>query len=125
MRILKTRSFKKWATRESLTDKHIAKAVAEMEQGLVDAELGGGLVKKRIAMGSRGKRAGARTIIAYQRHDKAFFVYGFKKNEKSNLDVTELVSLKQLGELLLNFSEAKLKSALVVGELYEVGHEKE
>lgn len=86
MRIYKTRSFDKWAAKEGLADPVLAAAVAEMEAGLIDAELGGQVVKKRVSLAGGGKRGGARMLLAYRLGDRAFFVYGFAKNERDNID---------------------------------------
>lgn len=79
MRIFQTRWFARWAVSEGLLEQVLRIAVSEMERGLIDAQLGGHVVKKRIAIGGRGKRGGVRTILAFQSKDKAFFMYGFFK----------------------------------------------
>lgn len=71
----KTRHFTRWLRKTELTDESLCKAVCEMERGLVDADLGGGVVKKRVAPPGRGKRGGARTLLATNRGDRWFFVY--------------------------------------------------
>ena len=85
MRIYKTRLFAKWARKEGLFDGFLSQAIQEMEAGLIDADLGGGVYKKRIALPGRGKRGGARTIIAYRTNQVAFFIFGYSKNKKDNL----------------------------------------
>jgi hypothetical protein len=80
MRIFKTRWFHRWAAKEGLSDPALAAAARELEQGLGDA-MGGFVYKKRIALPGRGKRGGARTLIAYRRGQAVFFMYGFPKNE--------------------------------------------
>lgn len=73
-----------------LSDRGLCEAVSEMEYGLIDADLGGQVVKKRVALQGRGKRAGARTIIATNRGNRWFFLFGFNKNERANIDDGEL-----------------------------------
>jgi hypothetical protein len=124
MRIYKTRSFDKWAAKEGLADPVLAAAVAEMEAGLIDAELGGQVVKKRVSLAGRGKRGGARTVLAYRQGDRAFFVYGFAKNERENIDAKELKALKQLAALMLGWSDTELAHALHEGALIEVSYDK-
>jgi hypothetical protein len=85
MRIFKNKAFTKWAEKEGLNDDALQIAVDEMERGLIDADLGGHLVKKRVAVGGRGKRGGVRTLLAYKSGDKAFFMYGFAKNARANV----------------------------------------
>ena len=123
MRIYKTRSFDKWATKEGLGESVLAEAVAEMEAGLIDAELGGQVVKKRVSLVGRGKRGGARTLVAYRKGDRAFFVYGFAKNERDNIDAKELRALKQLAAIQLGWTEAQLAHALHESILIEVKHD--
>lgn len=91
----------------------------ELERGLADA-LGGHVYKKRVALAGRGKRGGARTLIAFRRNDKAFFMYGYPKNERANIPDAELAALKRLARELLDFGEPELTRAVGAGELIEV-----
>lgn len=103
-----------------LTDKSLYKAVTEMILGLVDADLGGHIVKKRIALPSQGKRGGTRTIVATQLSDRWFFLYGFSKNERSNIDKDELQALQETAKMFLAFDDQQLATALTAGEIEEV-----
>ncbi|WP_230413517.1 type II toxin-antitoxin system RelE/ParE family toxin [Zooshikella ganghwensis] len=76
MRIFKAKHFNKWARKEGLKDEALKKAVTEIEQGLVDADLGGNVFKKRVPIAGKGKSGGLRTLLAYKVDDKAFFIYG-------------------------------------------------
>ncbi|MCU7919579.1 MAG: type II toxin-antitoxin system RelE/ParE family toxin [Candidatus Thiodiazotropha sp. (ex Epidulcina cf. delphinae)] len=120
MRIFKNKAFSKWAAKEGLGDDVLQTAVNDMERGLIDADLGGHVVKKRVALASRGKSGGARTLIAYKVGDKAFFVYGFAKNAKANIKAKELEGLKAYAAILLNYSEKELGKAVKAGVLNEV-----
>lgn len=120
MRIFKNRAFSKWATRQGLKDKTLLVAVAEIERGLVDADLGGHVIKKRVALGGRGKSSGVRTLLVYQLGRKAFFVYGFAKNTRANISADELRALKHLANELLGYSDKLLKQAMEYGELIEI-----
>ena len=120
MRIFKTRWFNKWAAREGLRDAVLQAAVKEMEDGLIDAELGGHVMKKREAMPGRGKRGGMRTLVVYQQADKAFFVYGFAKSERANIGNRQLRALKLLADRLLGYNKATMAKAMNAGELLEV-----
>ena len=91
-----------------------------MNQGLVDAHLGGHVVKKRVALPGRGKRGGGRTLLAFKQGDKAFFVYGFAKNERANISAKELRALKLLAKELLNYPAGSLTTAINAGELIEI-----
>ena len=120
MRVFKTHRFAKWAAAEKLTDTVLAGAVVETVQGLVDAELGGPVVKKRIALGGKGKRGGIRTLLAFKQGDKAFFVYGFAKSERADVSAKELRALKLLARELLSYTKPALAKAVKAGELIEV-----
>ena len=124
MRVIKTKEFKKWSANEKLSDKNLAKAISEIEGGLIDANLGGGLIKKRVAIGASGKSGGARTIIAYKKGEKAFFLYGFKKNEMSNIDDSELKVLRRFGEVLMSRNDTEINLSIKINQLYEVEYEK-
>ena len=91
-----------------------------MESGLIDAALGGQVVKKRVALPGRGKRGGARTLVALKQRDKAFFIYGFAKNERANISTAELKALKLLAKELLNYMPAEVAKATRAGELMEI-----
>src|SRR3990170_38177 len=119
MRIFKTKWFHRWAAREGLTEAVLRVAAVELEQGLGDA-LGGYVYKKRIALPGRGRRGGARTLIAHRGGHAVFFMYGFPKNERANIDSDELKALRLLARALLGYSEQGLARAVEAGELIEV-----
>ena len=120
MRIFKTKSVNQWAIKENITDSELLQAIREIEQGLIDADLGGNVYKKRVSYQGRGKRSGARTFIAFKVKDKAFFIYGFAKNQQDNVNQRELKALKKLAKELLRYDNEKLSNAMAVGELIEV-----
>jgi len=105
-----------------VTDIALRRAVSEMAQGLIDADLGGNLLKKRVALPGRGKRGGARTIVATRRAARWIFLYGFERNERSNIDSDELKVLQEIAEDLLGWDEQQLRAATAAGELVEIGH---
>ena len=101
-------------------DASLEAAVQEMGTGLIDASLGGHLYKKRVALHGRGKRGGARTIVATRYEGTWFFLFGFNKNERSTLSAKEAKALQLLAEHLLSLSEDKRASAAEAGALQEV-----
>lgn len=125
MRIFKTSLFAKWARKQRLSDEHLAEAVNEMEQGLFDAMLGNHIYKKRVALCGRGKRAGARTILVFQTGEKAFFIYGYAKNKKSDISAEELEITKKFATELLGYHEIQLKRLIAREKLFEVNYEKQ
>lgn len=98
-------------------------AVSEMEAGLIGANLGGNLFKKRVAPEGRGKRGGARTIVATNLSNRWFFLYGFGKNDRDNIEDDELRTLKELAKVFLQFGNAELADAVSAGDLIEVLYE--
>jgi hypothetical protein len=119
-RVLKTRQFQRWARETRLTDEVLLNAVSEMEQGLLDADLGGGIVKKRVGLAGRGKRGSARVLLATDR-SRWFFVYGFRKNERSNISWRELDALRELAIDLLALSESQIDDQTKGGAFSEIG----
>ena len=120
MRVFKNKVFNKWAAKEGLNDAALLAAIDEIERGLIDADLGGQVLKKRVAISGRGKSGGVRTLLAYKVGDKAFFVYGFAKNARANISSEELKALKHLAKELLSYSDKALAEAIKHGVLIEV-----
>ena len=119
-RVFRTRTFTRSMRKSGLTDKALSDAVDEMARGLVDADLGGHVVKKRVALPGKGKSGGARTIVATKLADRWFFLFGFNKNERANIDKDELKALQEVAQELLGFDDQQLEAALAAGELVEV-----
>jgi len=120
MRVFKTKWFARWANDDGVSDAALLSAVEEMSRGLIDANLGGHVFKKRVGINGRGKRAGLRTLLAFRVGERAFFVFGFAKNERANVSDKALVALKLLGSQLLAYDTRTLTQALRAGELHEV-----
>lgn len=95
-------------------------AVREIERGLVDAKLGGFLLKKRISKGRKGKSGGLRTIIAYHQEHRLVFLFGFAKRDRDNIDQTEKRALLDLGNAYMAMTEKDLSEAIRTGTLLEV-----
>jgi hypothetical protein len=120
MKVFKIKAFSKWAKGERITDRELKKAVTEMQAGLVDANLGSGVYKKRIAVNSRGKSAGARTLVAFKTGTHIFFIFGFLKNEQDNIDKKELKGLKEFASSLFDLNDDQIASLIKNGSLFEV-----
>ena len=122
-RVFKTRYFSRWLRKTLLSDAALCRAVAEMEQGLIDADLGGGLVKKRVPLPGRGKSGGARTLVATNKAGRWIFVFGFEKNERDNIEDAELAALQNIAADLLKLDAKDLYAAVASGVLQEICHE--
>lgn len=120
MKIYKNRTFDRWARKEGLNNLSLCNAVNQMAAGLYDADLGGGLFKKRIAKPGKGKSGGFRTLVATNNEDRWFFIFGFSKNERSNIDKDEEEALKMLSKQLLAYTHDELEQAKNSNALIEV-----
>jgi hypothetical protein len=120
VRIYKTRIFARFACKVKLDDTALAGAVADIERGLISADLGGGVIKQRIARPGGGKSGGFRTIILFRTEIRAVFVYGFEKNAKDNIDAAELAAFRRLVSQLLARDDGEIETALEAGALIEV-----
>lgn len=120
MKIYKHRNFASWAKTEGLTDSRLRESIAEMNDGLFDANLGSGLYKKRIAVEGKGKSGGFRTLLAFCKKDKAFFIYGFKKNQRDNVLSHEKEIYKNLAKEYLNLKQTFLNKMIKAKILIEV-----
>jgi hypothetical protein len=124
-KVFRTRTFTRWMLKADLSDSMLCKAVSEMKNGLIDADLGGYVLKKRVALPGpgRGKRGGARTIVATSLGNRWFFLYGFGKNERANIDKSELRLFQEMAAELLGLDDRQIAVALSAGEIEEVCHD--
>lgn len=125
-RIFATKTFRRWQKKTGLPDKSLIHAIDEIERGNHDGDLGSYLIKKRIPLPGGGKRGGIRTIIVNKckdkdrRGDNWFFLYGFEKSEKENIDKKEEKALKMLADDYVRYKNAEIKKALSEKELKEI-----
>ena len=122
-RVFMTKTFGRWLRKTTLAEQDLCEAVAQIAAGLVDAKLGGCVFKKRIAASGRGKRGSARVLIGTNLGGRWFFLYGFEKNERSNVDARELGALQKLAGVLLKLDASRLSIELECGNLQEICHE--
>lgn len=119
-RIFETKWFDRYARKHGLTDPDLCHAVDEIERGLVDADLGGAVLKKRLARANEGKSGGHRSIVVFRQGDRAIFVFGFEKSDRDNLKTDELRAYKKLAKHYLEFDDEGIKTALKAKALHEV-----
>lgn len=120
MRIFKRKEFARWQGKENLPDALLCLAVKEMEEGLIDADLGGGLYKKRVARPGGGKRGGYRMLLSVRISSRYVFLHGFPKSGKANITGDERRALQFAGKVFLELSGRALSKALHSGVLMEV-----
>lgn len=127
VRIFSRQEFLKWASRERLSDEILKEAAVEAFSGHFEADLGGYLFKKRIARTAGGKSGGYRTILGFRRTNgsRIFFLYGFAKNERSEIYPRELKALRLLAKQLVDITDEQIEILERNGSLKELGrHDK-
>lgn len=95
-------------------------AIRNANRGLIDADLRGGVIKQRVARKGEGKSGGFRTLILFKVGELAFFVHGFAKNDRANIEVDELLAFKKLAAIVLAYRKEELARAVISGTLVEV-----
>ena len=120
MRVFVTKVFARFARKERLDNGRLCEAIKRAERGAIDADLGGHLIKQRVARPGGGRSGGTRTVIAYRAEQRSVFLYGFAKNERDNIDDRELADLKKLAWHYLGYSDAQIATALICSELTEI-----
>jgi hypothetical protein len=110
----------RFATKAGIADALLCAAIRNAEQGLIAANLGGGVIKQRVGRAGQGKSSGFRMLIVYRTGTRAFFVHSFAKNEKDNIDTGELAALKKLASQLLALDDEAIARVVASGTLTEV-----
>ena len=120
VRVLKDLEFEDWAAEYKVTDAMLCDAAKEIEAGLVDARLGGFLLKKRVAAPGRGKRGSYRTIVGHRQGDRLIFVHGFAKNETDNITKKEKEALRKLCDVYMLADDKKLAEMIEMKQMLEI-----
>jgi hypothetical protein len=120
VQVFKTKEFIRFARGEGITDARLCEAADRAERGLVDADLGGGLIKQRVARPGQGRRGGYRILMAFRARHRTVFVYGFAKNERDNIGPDELEFWQRVATAFLRMDDARLKQMIEQQELKEV-----
>jgi len=124
VRVFKAKLFSKFATRERITDASLVEAIDRAVRGLIDADLGGGIIKQRVARPGQGRSGGYRTLIAYRSGEFAVFLFGFAKSDRANIDAEELETLHAIASQWLG-DPGKIATDAATGTLIEVKHDDE
>jgi hypothetical protein len=115
-----TKSFARFVAKEAIREDVLCEAITRASTGLIDADLGGGVIKQRLAREGQGKSGGFRTIILYRAGALAFFAYGFAKNERDNISPKELRAFRKLAGQMLQMNEKALIAAMRNGTITEI-----
>ena len=119
-RIYKNRWFAKFASREGISDATLVEAIEQANRGLLDADLGGGLIKQRVAREGGGKSGGYRTLVFFRHEERAIFAFGFAKSDKANLSAAELKVYKKAAKIVLALTQAQIDIEVGAERLFEV-----
>jgi hypothetical protein len=125
VRIYKTKWVGRFVRREMIRDSELAEAVRRAVRGLADADLGGGIIKQRVARAGQGRSGGYRMLLAYRAGHRAVFLYGFAKNERENIEDDELQTLRDIGAAWLAADAQRMARAIKENALQEVHDDEE
>jgi hypothetical protein len=123
--VYKTKTFARFAKHARITNADLWHSALLANQGSIDADLGGGVIKQRIARPGEGKSGGSRTIVAFRKADRAVYVFGFAKKDMDNMDIRQLKLLRILARTVLGYNADQLKQQMKAGELFFVEAPKE
>lgn len=120
VQVYKTKGFARFARRQRMEDATLCDAVSRAEQGLIDADLGGGVIKQRVPRPGQGRSGGYRTIVFYLMGARAVFVDGFAKSSQDNIDNDDLERLRKLATEFLSYSAEQVGKLVKDGAWIEV-----
>ncbi len=123
--VYKNKPFARFAKKAKITDPDLWKAALQANEGIVDANLGGGVIKQRIARPGEGKSGGSRTIILFRKDDRAVYVFGFEKKDMANISADDLVAFRQYAVKYLGYTAAEMLRLVENGTLYQVNASEE
>lgn len=123
MKVYKTKGFAKFTRKKKINDSLLCEAVKRAERGLIDADLGNGLIKQRIPRPNEGRSGGYRAFIAYQVGDLTVFIYGFAKNEQDNINDAELEELHKIVGSTIRLDDDKIAQLVELEEWIEVKYD--
>jgi hypothetical protein len=120
LRVFVTKAFRRFQRKEQIADAALCEAIARAEQGLIDADLGSGLIKQRVARKGQGRSGGFRTLIAYKTAVRSVFLFGFAKSERDNISAEDKRELVETGSLLMRLDPKGITALLEAGEVWEI-----
>lgn len=88
--------------------------------GMIDADLGGGVIKLRIARKGEGKSGGSRAIVLFRSNVRAVYAYGFEKKDLENTTSRDLEAFRELARVVLAYDNAELARQTAAGSLIEI-----
>lgn len=118
--VYKTRAFGRFARKARINDAELWATACAVNDGHIDADLGGGVIKQRISRAGQGKSGGSRSIILFRFKGRAVFVYGFEKKDRANIDAKELEAFRDLANVILGYSDVEIGQRVADGALIEI-----
>jgi hypothetical protein len=118
--VYKNKAFARFAKKARITDSDLWKAAQLADKGVIDADLGGGVIKQRIARAGEGKSGGSRSIVLFRRGDRAVYVYGFEKKDLANIKPDELEAFRELAKVILGYNKVEIENMVKLGALFKV-----
>jgi hypothetical protein len=123
VRVFRTRGFTRFMRSEGINEDDLRKTIARAERGLIDAELGGGVIKQPVARPGQGRSGGLRTLIAFKTAERSVFLHGFAKSDRDNIEAAELKLLRKAAAEMLNWGEKQVATMLASGAWTEVTYD--
>ncbi len=123
MRVFVVKAFRRFQRKEKIADDALCDAIQRAERGLIDADLGGGLIKQRVARARQGKRSGYRTIVAYRAGDRSVFLFGFAKSGQDNISPSDQRIMADTSIVLLGSNDDKLNALMDDGTIRELDYD--
>jgi hypothetical protein len=120
VQVFVTKEFARFPRKERIDDRRLCEAIGRACRGKIDADLGGSVIKQRVARASQGRSSGYRTIIAFRSAGRSVFMYGFAKNRKANLTKEELAVYRRLAKVFLDAADSQITDLMDDGELSEI-----
>jgi hypothetical protein len=120
VRVFVTKVFRRFQRKERIVDEALCEAIARAERGIVDADLGRGLIKQRVARKGQGRSGGFRTIVAFRTTERSVFLFGFAKSDQANLSAPDQRDLADYGGMLLGLDDHELETIMIDDELTEI-----
>jgi hypothetical protein len=123
VRIFLTRGVVRFARRQRIAGASLSEAIERAERGTIDADLGGGIIKQRVARPGQGRSGGFRMVVAYRAAERAVFLFAFAKSDRGNIDDDELEALRTIGANWLAASAELVGQAIEDGDLKEIEYD--
>jgi hypothetical protein len=118
--VYKNKPFARFARKARISDADLWKAAQLANEGVIDADLGGGVIKQRIARAGEGKSGGSRSIVLFRKSDRAVYVFGFEKKDMANIKADDLEAFRELAKVILGYTNAEIEKVTEAGALIKV-----